>query len=155
MGSLKKISKCHWIADNGYICSSEDTNELHDAIKDICNLLTVSELREISCVLPKVYVFPTCQSHFVSFLFTPPPQTYSRSMQGEPYDIEHTCHLIWDSLGMKFLVSNIISKMLINLQQQHFNFIFGCCCTHVIAICNFLFRLKVWNLFYLLTKGYS
>ncbi|KAH9680760.1 Fanconi-associated nuclease 1-like [Citrus sinensis] len=39
--------------DNGYICSSEDTNELHDAIKDICNLLTVSELREISCVLPK------------------------------------------------------------------------------------------------------
>ncbi|KAH9649849.1 Fanconi-associated nuclease 1-like [Citrus sinensis] len=41
------------LIDNGYIRSSEDTNELHDAIKDICNLLTVSELREISCVLPK------------------------------------------------------------------------------------------------------
>lgn len=120
----------------------------------------------VICSLSLSYVkFHVCFRRFMFFLLVslilflffshPPPQTYSRSMQGEPYDIEHTCHLIWDSLGVKFLVSNIISKMLINLQQQHFNFIFGCCCTHVIAICNFLFRLKVWNLFYLLTKGYS
>lgn len=125
----------------------------------------------VICSLSLSYVkFHVCFRRFMFFLLVslilflffsplplppPPKKTYSRSMQWEPYDIEHTCHLIWDSLGVKFLVSNIISKMLINLQQQHFNFIFGCCCTHVIAICNFLFRLKVWNLFYLLTKGYS
>lgn len=121
----------------------------------------------VICSLSLSYVkFHVCFRRFMFFLLVslilflffshpPPPQTYSRSMQWEPYDIEHTCHLIWDSLGVKFLVSNIISKMLINLQQQHFNFIFGYCCTHVIAICNFLFRIKVWNLFYLLTKGYS
>ncbi|KAH9680763.1 Fanconi-associated nuclease 1-like [Citrus sinensis] len=54
--------------DNGYICSSEDTNELHDAIKDICNLLTVSELREISCVLPKRLFFLNGEQDLSAFL---------------------------------------------------------------------------------------
>ncbi|KAH9649852.1 Fanconi-associated nuclease 1-like [Citrus sinensis] len=54
--------------DNGYIRSSEDTNELHDAIKDICNLLTVSELREISCVLPKRLFFLNGEQDLSAFL---------------------------------------------------------------------------------------
>lgn len=105
MGSLKKISKCHWIADNGYICSSKDTNELHDAIKDICNLLTVSELREISCVLPKVYVFPTCQSHFVSFLFTPPPPNLFKK-----YAMRTLWYWAYMSSDLGFLRREIFSK---------------------------------------------
>ncbi|KAJ0034219.1 hypothetical protein Pint_25624 [Pistacia integerrima] len=38
---------------NGYICCFEDKNELHDDMKEICNLLTISELPEILSVLKK------------------------------------------------------------------------------------------------------
>ncbi|TXG69322.1 hypothetical protein EZV62_004257 [Acer yangbiense] len=40
------------LSGNGFLCLLEDANELHDDIKEICNLLTVSELREILKVLP-------------------------------------------------------------------------------------------------------
>ena len=49
---------CHYI-DAGYICSFDSTIELHDdgVMKEVLNLLIVSELREISSVLMKVCFF--------------------------------------------------------------------------------------------------
>ncbi|KAK4838019.1 hypothetical protein QYF36_010411 [Acer negundo] len=41
------------LSGNGFLCLLEDANELHDDIKEICNLLTVSELREILSVFQK------------------------------------------------------------------------------------------------------
>ena len=42
----------------GYIRSFDDENELHnDDVNDILNLLTVSELREIICILKQVGIY--------------------------------------------------------------------------------------------------
>ncbi|XP_044498267.1 fanconi-associated nuclease 1 homolog isoform X2 [Mangifera indica] len=53
---------------NGYICSFGDKNELHDDMKEICNLLTVSELREILSVLKKNCVRGSRKQDLAMFL---------------------------------------------------------------------------------------
>ena len=46
------------IAATGYICSFEDKDEPHEnEIKEILNLLTVSELHDILCKLKKVCIY--------------------------------------------------------------------------------------------------
>ena len=55
----------------GYLCLFEDKDKLHDNdIKEILNLLTVSELHDILCKLKKVYIYwhfyKNLYSHFDS-----------------------------------------------------------------------------------------
>ncbi|RVW24277.1 hypothetical protein CK203_090988 [Vitis vinifera] len=54
------LAKLFWHdIDAGYICSSQSMIELHDNgdMKEVLNLLTVSELREISSAVMKVCIF--------------------------------------------------------------------------------------------------
>ncbi|XP_031271645.1 fanconi-associated nuclease 1 homolog [Pistacia vera] len=53
---------------NGYICCFEDKNELHDDMKEICNLLTISELREILSVLKKNCIRGSRKQDLIAFL---------------------------------------------------------------------------------------
>lgn len=101
---LKKFSFCHQLAASGYICPFEDTTEL----QEICNLLTVAELREISRVLQKVYVFANYQSHLLPF--------YIVFLSNDPRIITLTVLHCWTCtlfemgfLRVELIVSNISS----------------------------------------------